>query len=332
MNNAYGNPRDSRSLKPLNGAGSSNHKIPSVVEGAPDIVFTTRNLTVEELKRTRKCKYNLRDTSMLNEASVKDISDDMKGAKSNKAPAYGYIEGGIIYIMAGNRRKELIIQKGGTLLIFVADSIREEDKAAISKSFDIYIPPGAADKATSYVQLLEESKADLAAGNISEDEVLTQNKIAKMYGIHKSTVSKLIKVEPLVKAIDKYFPVKSLIHYNFLTKLVEGNKDNLDKTVEKINNHIEDIEDFANSKKALIDENEGYSAENCTSDIENYILTILFKKEKKEVDLSEFEQFSVNRKGLSISRKPNGNLSINLKYDSQTNEVIELIKKLAKSD
>lgn len=332
MSSVYTNQRDSRGLKPLGESAVATHKMASVVEGAPDIIFTARKLSAEELKKTRKCKYNLRDTSMLNEESVKDIGDDMKGESSNKAPAYGYIEGGVIYVMAGNRRKEIIIQKGGTLLIFVADNIREEDKAAISKSFDIYIPPGAADKATSYAQLLKDSKADLAAGNISEDELLTQNKIAKMYDTHKSTVSKLIKVEPLVKIIDKFFPVKSLIHYNFLTKLVEGNKDNLEKTAEKINDHIKDIEDFANSKKALIDEKEGYSAENCTSDIENFIITLLFKKEKKEADLSEFEQFSVSRKGLSISRKANGNLSINVKYDSQTNEVIELIKKLAISD
>lgn len=333
MTNAYQNPRDTRGLKPLGGSGPSGHKIASVVPGAPDIVFSARKLTIDELKKTEKCKYNLRDTSMLNKESVRDIKTDMKDESSNKAPAYGYIEGGVIYIVAGNRRKETILQKGsGTLLIFIADKIRDEDKIALSKSFDIYIPPGAADKATSYLELIEASKAEADAGLINSKDVITQNKIAQIYNLHKSTVSKLIKVAPLVKLFDLYFPVKSLIHYNFLTKLIEGSKDDLEKTANKIEKHKQEIKEFAESKKAQIDDDGNYDSEKCTSDIEKFILSLLFSKEKRTHDTNEYEEINVKRKGLSISRKANGNLSINVKYDSQTNEVIELIKKLANSE
>lgn len=333
MASGYENPRDQRGLKALGMSGQSGHKIDSVVPGAPAIVFTARKLTVDELKKTKKCKYNLRDASMLNKESVRDIKTDMKDENSNKAPAYGYIEGGVIYIIAGNRRKETIIQNGsGTLLIFIADNIRDEDKIALSKSFDIYVQPGAADKATTYLELIEKSKAELDAGLIDSKDVITQNQIAKIYNSHKSTVSKLVKAAPLVKLFDLYFPVKSLIHYNFLTKLVEGNKENLDKTANEINKHKQAIQEFAESKKAQIDDEGNYDSEKCTSDIEKFILSLLFSKEKTTPDTSEYEEINVKRKGLSISRKANGNLSINVKYDSQTNEVIELIKMLANSE
>ena len=332
MAGEYENRRDTRGLGPLKPSGVTGHKIRSVVPGAPDIIFKERTLTVEELKQTKKCKYNLRDADMLNAESVKDISTDMKDDSSNKAPAYGYIDGGTIFIITGNRRKQTIIEKGaGDYKVLLADDIRDEDKIALSKSFDVYLPPGAADKATTFFNLVTESKKNFDAGAISESDVITQNKLSEMYNMNKSTVSVLLNVAPMVKLIDRYFPVKSLIHYNFLKSLTAGGKDNFENTVGKINEAEKQIEEFSESKRTQLFNDDNYSAEECTTEIEKFILSLLSNKnkDKAEANVDEFEQFEINRKGLKIKRKANGNLTIDIKFDSQTDEVINLVKKLS---
>lgn len=330
---SYSNNRDKNRLPTLTKvAGAPEYKMESVISGAPEIIFKERKLSINELKKSRKCKFNLRDTSKLNAAAVKDIANDMKDSESNKSHAFGYIENGIIYILAGNRRKETIILNGkGSLKILVTEKISDEDKVALSKSFDVYIAPGPADMATTFKNLIDDSNAKLEAKQITRDELITQAKISNMYNLDSGTVSTICRATPIVESIDNFFPIKSLITLRFLKLLLGGGKQSIQQTISLISAKSAEIEKYSNSKKDLIESDPNYSAEDCTRDIQGLILSICKNKkgDKPEPDLSEFEKFDVKRKGVKIQRKPNGNISINLNYDSQSNEVVELIKKLA---
>lgn len=338
--NSYENKLGGRGLDPLQQTQGSNDnimKMKSVVDGT-DIIFKKQMLTSQEARELKIFGTNTRAQSQLRPESVADIYASIKAEKQNRYPVYGVRIKGSIYLLTGSRRCFAVsLIDDAMLFAYITDQeLKPKDIDEMCDIGDRYLEKGFADSVLSILAIKNSEDNDDPL-NLKE---LKDYELAERLKLSKTEFSYQKKWAPLVLSCIDLFPNASLVPREFFKNLSNLQKEGVNLAA-LISDNIEQIK-LSTSKHynpdldANIDEMDIDQIKESTNKIRALIISEAKKLIKKNLPTehnndADFDFFTVDRKGVTAKRDKKGNLTLKINFDTQTNDVMALVKQIASS-
>lgn len=285
------------------------------------IAVTEVKLKSERVKDSViKSIYNRRSWELLTPSAVIDIFREIEHDKRNTTPVIAVKrDDGKYEIIAGLRRCFAVsIVHDAELFMHVAQSMTEEDKAAIAKRADTYKAPSLID----FGLTLKEYKQQVGEGSFSV------RKAADIFGINKTAVSEALRFSELSTDFLRLFPDIELISRRFLRKITSSDvgQEHLKEVINNISAPIVDL--------SLVEEgNEQAFIKKITLELEKEIIAFLSVRNKKpDLEVQEKAVWSDSLlKDNVIVKQVRDGVRISLPLSLVNSEVGEKIRELLKA-